>query len=88
MFKLPENVITKVRAGEEFIVARIGHGIATLCSPRTTLEYPSAGVKLGERFFATGTNRLVRKLTLKEMISKTKDTTLSYKGNRVPLSLS
>lgn len=83
MFKLPKDVITKVKAGEEFIVAKMGSGVATLCGTKVTIEVPSDGLKLGQRFFATGTNKLVIRPTLNEMVSKSKETVIIYKNKRV-----
>lgn len=82
MMKIPDHLITQVKAGESLIVAKVGHGIASLCGEKVVIEIPSDTVVLGERFFATATNRIVKRLTLENMISPDKNTMLTYKKRR------
>lgn len=84
MFKIPDNLVTTVKAGETFHVVKMGHGKASLGGQKVVIEVPSIGLKLGDRFFATGTNRLVRRLTLSNMVAAAdKSTTIHYKGRPI-----
>lgn len=78
MYNIPDHLITQVKAAEEFIVAKVGHGVASLCGQKVTIEIPSADVRLGQRFYATATNRLVDKLKFKDVVGVNK----SFTGRR------
>lgn len=84
MFKIPDHLVTEVKAGETFHVVKMGLGKASLGGQKVVIEVPSNGLKLGDRFFATGTNRLVRRLTLGNMVAvPDKNTTIQYKGRPI-----
>lgn len=84
MFKIPDHLVTEVKAGETFHVCKMGHGKASLGGQKVVIEVPSQGLKLGQRFFATGTNRLVRRMTLSNMVAAPdKGTTIQYKGRPI-----
>lgn len=77
--KIPEQYITQVKAGEELVVAAVGHGVAKLCGQKVVMDIPSEGVKLGQRFFATASNTIVKKLDIKNMMPEAKATVLTVK---------
>lgn len=84
MFNIPDDLVTEVQAGEKFFIASVGHGKAKLCGKKICIEVPGYQVKLGEAFYATATNKLVRDLEFKDMVAPTqKPTQLLYKGKRV-----
>lgn len=74
--KVPEEFITQVAAGEELVVSSVGHGRAKLCGQKVVIDIPGDNVKLGERFYATATNKIVRKLEMKDMVSPAKPITM------------
>lgn len=83
MFKIPSQLIEHVRPGETFHVTKVGNGIAFACGDKAVIEIPSVGIKLGERFFATGTHWLVKRLTLENSVSPDKATSIIYKGRKI-----
>lgn len=84
MFNIPDDKVTQVKVGEVFHVVKVGHGVASLVGEIITVEVPSDQVKLGERFFATATNKLVRRMQLNDVIAQPpKSTIVYYKPKRV-----
>lgn len=84
MFQIPDSLVTQVQAGEKFFIASVGHGKAKLCGKKICIEVDGTHVKLGETFYATATNKLVRDPKLNDMVAPTpKPTQLLYKGKRV-----
>ncbi|QGH72053.1 hypothetical protein N1M2_190 [Klebsiella phage N1M2] len=83
MFKIPADMIGKVRVGETLVITKIGHGKASICGEHVVVEVPSKDRKLGERFFATGDNRLVKRLSLTNVVSTCKETQIVFKGKRI-----
>lgn len=85
VFNIPDELVTKVKAGEKFYISSVGHGKAKLCGSQICIEVPGDQVKLGECFYATATNRLVKRLGLTDVIAPVPDkpTQLLYKGKRV-----
>lgn len=59
MFLIPAEHITNIKKDERFFITKMGHGKASLCGSKVVLEVPSDGLRLGQRFIATGTNRLI-----------------------------
>lgn len=83
MFQIPDSLVTQVQAGEKFVIASVGHGKAKLCGNKVCIEVDGTYVKLGEAFYATATNKLVRDLKLNDMVAPAqKVTQLLYKGKR------
>lgn len=74
MFKVPDHLVTKVKAGEELVISKMGNGEASLYGKEVVIIVPSAGLKLGDRFFATGTNKIIRSLNLTNFGKKEKQT--------------
>uniref|UniRef100_A0AAU8L0N7 Uncharacterized protein n=1 Tax=Pantoea phage Survivor TaxID=3232176 RepID=A0AAU8L0N7_9CAUD len=85
MFKIPDELVTQVKAGERFWVSSAGPEIAKLCGDKICIDVPSNKVKLGECFYATATNKLVRRLGLTDNIvpMPNKLTQINYNGKRV-----
>ncbi|QBZ70746.1 hypothetical protein pETSU_165 [Edwardsiella phage pEt-SU] len=85
VFKIPDELVTKVKVGEKFYISSVGNGKAKLCGNQFCMEVPGDQVKLGECFYATATNRLVKRLGLTDVITPVPDkpTQLLYKGKRV-----
>lgn len=83
MFKIPDEMSANVRAGETLVITKIGNGKASICGEKVVIEVPSKDRKLGERFFATGDRWLVKRPTLSNMISTSKETQIVFKGKRV-----
>lgn len=59
MFAIPLELITKVAKGERFYCSSMGHGMASLGGNKVVVKVPSEGLRLGQRFIATATNRLI-----------------------------
>lgn len=59
MFVIPSELITKVGKGERFYCSSMGHGMASLGGNKVVIKVPSEGLRLGQRFIATATNRLI-----------------------------
>lgn len=59
MFAIPLELITKVTKGERFYCSSMGHGMASLGGNKVVIKVPSEGLRLGQRFIATATNRLI-----------------------------
>ncbi|AEV89679.1 hypothetical protein OBP_242 [Pseudomonas phage OBP] len=59
MFVIPNEHVTAVKADEIFIVSKMGHGRASLCGSKLTLDVPGEGLYLGMRFTATANNRVI-----------------------------
>lgn len=59
MFVIPSELVTKVAMGERFYCSSMGHGMASLGGSKVVIKVPSEGLRLGQRFIATATNRLV-----------------------------
>lgn len=59
MFTIPDEHVTQVAKDERFTVVKMGHGKASLCGKKVVLIIPSEGRRLGERFVATGNNKLI-----------------------------
>lgn len=61
MFVIPNEAVTEVKADEIFYVCRMGEGRARLCGNKICLDVPGKDLRLGMKFIATRTNRLVPK---------------------------
>lgn len=59
MFAIPLELVTKVGKGERFYCSSMGHGMASLGGNKVVVKVPSEGLRLGQRFIATATNRLI-----------------------------
>lgn len=83
MFKIPDELVTQVRAGEQFVVAKMGLGEASICGEKVVVKVKSDGLKLGQRFFATANNKLIRRLGLTDIFTPDTKSTLIFNGNKV-----
>lgn len=59
MFNIPNESVTQVKKDEVFFISSMGHGEASLCGTKICLKVPSQGLYMGQRFKATGNNKLI-----------------------------
>lgn len=84
VFNIPDELVTEVQAGEKMFVCSVGGGKAKICGKKACIEVDGSQVKLGESFYATATNKLVREPQLNDMVAPPpKLTQLLYKGKSV-----